>query len=256
MRKVLAVVNLIATIATIGWNYYTTIYGVKGNDVGKVSDSFENLFTPAGYAFSIWGIIFIGLMITAVMLCYLAFQKPDKGIISTITPELIAANLFNCAWVYVWLSLWTGASTIVMVGILISLIVCAIGIEQTKLGQSRILNWTIGVPIRIYLGWIMVATIANFSAYLNTLELTIFDNEALWFYVMISIGTIIIAGTLFRKGWYELPAVGIWAYTAIVVRHMESSPNLSNFVIANIVVLVLVMARRLLIDKKLRVSAD
>ena len=62
MKKTYALVNLIVIIGLIAWNYIANSAGINGNTIGSLSDQYVNLFTPAGYAFSIWGIIFLMLI--------------------------------------------------------------------------------------------------------------------------------------------------------------------------------------------------
>ncbi len=246
MKKGLAIINMIVILGVIAWNYYTTIKGFNGSEVGSVSDNLENLFTPAGYAFSIWGIIFLGLIITGIQMLSISFKKSNNSFVEKIAPPLIAANLFNCVWVYVWLSLMPGLSTVIMTGILICLIVTVLAIDKSKIKESGILHWTIGVPIRIYLGWIIVATIANYSAFLNTTSFSSFFGEAAWFYIMMLIATGLISYIVWKKGWYEVPAVGIWSFVAIVVRHMNEQSNLAYFTIVCIIILVAAIIPRVI----------
>jgi hypothetical protein len=74
--KLLSAANLIITLLLIYWNYLSNTGFIDGKTIGNVSDKYSSLFTPAGYAFSIWGIIFIGLVAFAFFAVYLAFKKP------------------------------------------------------------------------------------------------------------------------------------------------------------------------------------
>lgn len=65
MKRIYAILNLIVVIAVIAWNYLSNTEKINGKTIGEVSDDLDNLFTPAGYAFSIWGIIFLGLLANA-----------------------------------------------------------------------------------------------------------------------------------------------------------------------------------------------
>lgn len=250
MKKGLAVLNMIVILGVISWNYYTTINGFKGSEVGAVSDNLNNLFTPAGYAFSIWGIIFLGLIITGIQFLIIAFGRLENSLVERITPSLIAANLFNCIWVYVWLSLMPGISTIVMTAILVSLVITSLAIDTIKIKESRLLNFSIGIPIRIYLGWIIVATVANYSAYLNTTSFSNLIGETPWFFIMLIISTSLITYIIIKKGWYEVPAVGIWAFLAIAVRHLNDQSTLAYFSILCILVLIVGIIFRFLKNRK------
>ena len=238
MKKALAIINMLVIIVVVAWNNYTAIYGFNGNEVGNVSDELNNLFTPAGYAFSIWGIIFIAILMQGIQILRLAFTKENSSIVEKISPSFIFANIMNCLWVYVWLSLMTGISTLVMSVLLIALILTAISIDKTEINESKLLSWTIATPVRIYLGWIIVATVANFSAYLNTTAFPRMIGELPWFYIMSIIATIVMVLLVVKKKWYEVPLVGIWSFIAIVVRHMNEEVSLAYFIMVCIVVLL------------------
>jgi hypothetical protein len=61
MKKTLALANGIALIITIFVNYLSNTGALNGNTMKVVSDKYFNYFTPAGFAFSIWGLIYVGL---------------------------------------------------------------------------------------------------------------------------------------------------------------------------------------------------
>ncbi len=254
MSKILAIFNLLAVIGVISWNYYTTIYGFQGNEVGKVSDELINLFTPAGYAFSIWGLIFLALLVQGFQVLKCSFDQQYDEMIRKITPSFIVANILNCVWVVVWLGLLPGVSTIVMSGILIALIFTALSVDRTVLPKNRFIRITIEFPVRLYLGWIIVAIVANYAAYLNTTSFSSFIGETPWFYIMSAIATGIMVLVTWQKSWYEIPAVGIWAFTAIAVRHWNDKPILSYVIIACIIVLICAILSRMLNKKTQEVS--
>ena len=95
--KILAVLHFFGLGFIILLNYYFNSGVVDGKTVGDVSDQFQNLFTPAPYAFAIWGIIYLGLIVFGINLLKVAFNKKDndKSIISKAAPWLTLANLGN-----------------------------------------------------------------------------------------------------------------------------------------------------------------
>jgi hypothetical protein len=85
MKRFYAILNLIVVIAVIGWNFLSNTGEINGKSVGEVSDDLLNLFTPAGYAFAIWGIIFLGLLVNGIYQVKVAYgndaekQKSQLG---------------------------------------------------------------------------------------------------------------------------------------------------------------------------------
>ncbi|MEL7065592.1 MAG: hypothetical protein AAFP00_17770, partial [Bacteroidota bacterium] len=86
-KKVLSIVNLLMVIIFVGWNTVSSSVGINGHTVGSLSAEYMNLFTPAGYAFSIWGIIFLTQLGLAGFMMYRAFKpSASSDFISTLAP--------------------------------------------------------------------------------------------------------------------------------------------------------------------------
>ena len=110
-RKVFSILNLLSIIVLIAWNGYANTGNFNGKTVGDLSAEYNNLFTPASYAFSIWGLIFLMLMVFGIYGVYSAFAKnstavPEKGspdpradFVTTTAPWFLIANIFCTVWV-------------------------------------------------------------------------------------------------------------------------------------------------------------
>jgi tryptophan-rich sensory protein len=76
----------------------TTLLG--GRTTGEVSDLYANLFTPAGYVFGIWGIIYALL---AVFVIYQALpNQQSKPFQAKIGALFILSSIFNVVWLFLW----------------------------------------------------------------------------------------------------------------------------------------------------------
>lgn len=218
-NKILAIFNLFILIALIYWNYKVNTLGINGNTVGSLSREYENLFTPASYAFSIWGLIFLSLTAQAIYLVKSAFSKNQADFIPKMVPFLILANLLNGAWLWFWLTEQTGISVLIMIGILASLILVILRLNMERWNAPRnIIAW-IWWPICLYSGWIAVATIADFSAYLAKVGWTGGMDELTWILIMILVATALNLWMIYTRNMREFALVGVWALIAITVRH-------------------------------------
>ena len=220
MKKTLSILNLIVVIAIIYWNYYTAAVGFNGNDIGSLSNKYRNLFTPASYAFSIWGLIFIGLIALTGYMTYSAFKSEESnGWIDKIGWSLLIANICNGLWTYAWLMEMTGVSVMIMLCILCCLLYALK--TMLKIDAS---TWLVKVPIGIYAGWISVATIANVAAHLNKTEWRPILSEINWTLAMIVIAALINIYVVKWKGVRSYGAIGVWALLAVSLRHWELIP--------------------------------
>ena len=168
-----AIIFTIFTIGVLYINYLANSLPLNGVTTGELSDRYNSLITPAGTAFSIWGIIYLSLIIWLVRIWQGAIKKD-------ITQENEANKLviwypLNCKLNALWLIAWhygdVNLSLLIMLGILGSLII----IYQKSENNTRL--WTF--PFSIYLGWISVATVVNFSVMIIYNEWVLFPDEAI-----------------------------------------------------------------------------
>ena len=59
---------ILTTLVTLTVNGLANTLPLNGLNTGEISDSFDIYFVPAGYVFSIWGVIYLGLLLYAVYL--------------------------------------------------------------------------------------------------------------------------------------------------------------------------------------------
>lgn len=226
MLKKLSVFNFISVLVAIVMSYYSQTGAFNGNTMATVSAKYNSLFTPAAYAFAIWGVIYLALLAYSGFQVFTAFRnEKEGGFIKDTGPWFLIANLANAAWVVAWLYEYTGLSVIIMFLILFSLIRI---ILQTRMelwdAPLQILAF-VWWPICLYSGWITVATIANVSAYLVKIDWhVVFFNEIQWTMLMIIVAAVINIAIIYMRNMREFAAVGIWALVAIYFRQYGVHP--------------------------------
>lgn len=235
----------------IAWNYYVGALGINGVTIGESSDKYFNLFTPASYAFSIWGIIFLGLLLYSIYLISIAFKSKHRNlrVIIKSTPYIIIANILNSLWSYLFISGYITFSLIVMFMILFFLSIVVmnldIGHQEADMPTTLLIRW----PISFYIGWITVATIANNSAYLSVAGFysVEFDDYS-WTIIVVVLATVVNLLMIKYRNMREFGLVGIWALVAISLRHWGSDfidiSILALFCSAIIFITILVHAYR------------
>ncbi|KYG81240.1 hypothetical protein AWW67_07740 [Roseivirga seohaensis] len=243
MKKTYAILNTLVIFAVIFWNYWSNTAGINGNTVGGLSAEYVNLFTPAGYAFSIWGIIFIGLIVLGIHQIKLAFTNSDYcDSILKIGPWLIIANFGNAAWLWFWLNEQTGISVMVMFLILFSLVQIILRLNMERWDAPlKVIAW-VWWPICAYSGWIAVATIANIAAYLAKIGWEAVFGELTWTLIMISVAGLLNLFMVYTRNMREFAVVDIWAITAIAVRHWGEMPSIQWTAVFWIVVLTIAVS--------------
>ncbi len=224
MKKTLALLNLLSVIIVIFVNYLSQSLRFNNTTIGELSNQHNNLFTPAGYAFAIWGLIFFSL------LGYAAFQI-RRVFFSTKSSDFVVetgywfciANVLNASWVVAFVYDYTALSVCIMVGILYALLKIILNTNMERWDAPLPIIAFVWWPICLYSGWITVATIANIATYLTKIEWSRFGiSEDQWTIVMIIIAMVINLLMIMRRNMREFALVGIWAIFAIYIRHKDT----------------------------------
>jgi len=223
-------------VATIVMNYIAQVIPFNGQTNGEVSDKYSTLITPAGYAFSIWGLIFLALGAYAFFQAFSA--RADKKIYDQIAPWLIVAFISTSLWLPVFQYEMIAFSVLMMLVILASLVQIAIMITNDRSLSMREKGW-IRIPFGLYLGWISVATLVNISVlakYGGWYLLGI--SEVNWLLIMITVSFVLAVIVTRATGNLVISLVFVWAFVAIAVRHYNENTILQFALGAAIVLLI------------------
>jgi len=212
---------ILTTILTITINGLANALPLNGLTTGEISDSFETYFVPAGYVFSIWGLIYIGLIAFAIYQALPAQRENPR--LARVGWWVVAGNLANAAWIFFWHYQIFALTVIAMVTLLISLLFTYKGLRSDEDTIKPAESWFAQIPFSFYLGWISVATIANISDVLYFFNWGQFGISAeVWMIIiLIVVATLAWAMSLRQKDVAYL-AVLLWALAGIGNKFPES----------------------------------
>ncbi len=238
-------INTITLIFALIMNSLQGSEVFNGTTVGEVSAKYETLFTPAGYAFAIWGIIYL-LLILFVAYQWFAWlkRKEDREIIQTGW-WFALGNIANGFWIVAWLNQKMGLSVLLILVLLVSLIQLTLRLRLKKWNAPFRIVGFIWWPISIYLGWIIVATVANISVFLISLGWYggIIPEQG-WAILMIVAATVIYLMLIKTRNIHEAALVGIWALVAIALKQWQLNTEIVIAAIAASTILFVVVAVR------------
>ena len=232
--------NTISLLFALVMNSLSNTGAFNGKTVGEVSNDFETLFAPAGYAFSIWGIIYILLIIFVGYQWFAWLMRKDDSVLQQTGFWFAISSIANGFWIVAWLYTYIGVSVLLMLVLLVSLVFLAVRLQLRTRKVSKQINVLVWWPISIYLGWIIVATVANIAAFLvriNWQDSLI--NEQTWTIVMIIAAMLIFVLLIIFRNMRGTAIVGIWALIAIAVKHWEMKPVIVSAAIISSVVLII-----------------
>jgi hypothetical protein len=215
LRQITVIVTILVTLVV---NILANALPLNGLNTGQISDRFQVYFVPAGYVFSIWGLIYLGLIAFAVFQA-LPSQRQNPRLRATGW-WISLGGLANSAWIFLWHYEQFPLTIIAMLVLLATLIVTylRLGIGQTTVSMAE--TWAARLPFSIYLGWITVATVANVTSLLDYLKWDRFGiAPEIWMGIILAAVLVIAVLMNFTRRDVAYALVILWALAGISVKH-------------------------------------
>ncbi|TNE55012.1 MAG: hypothetical protein EP344_13660 [Bacteroidetes bacterium] len=163
--RVRIVFNILAFLGVLVVNYLANALPLNGNTPGQLADQYPNLFVPAGLTFSIWGVIYIWLLLWIGAQAIALFSEKWRNMIGPSVEKsgylFVLSCLLNTAWLFAWHWNMIALSVVIMVGLLIVVVLLNRHVGTGHLAASAPEKWLAHAPFGIYQGWITIALIAN-----------------------------------------------------------------------------------------------
>jgi benzodiazapine receptor len=211
-------VNIVAYVVTIvvnGLAGSTTLIG--GVTSGQVSDLYPTLVTPAGFTFSIWGVIY------ALLLLFTVYQvlpgNRDKPFLGRIGLFFALSSVCNIGWLFLWHYDFITYSLILMFALLASLILVYLRLDIGRAAVSVKEMAFVHLPFSVYLGWISIATIANVSVALTAVGWDRWGIEdSAWAVAIICVALLLSFAVLALRKDIAFCLVVVWALVGILTK--------------------------------------
>ena len=202
---------LAATIGVLVFNWLAAT-GRLGSDTGAISDKYPTSLTPAGYAFSIWSLIYLGLIVFSVYQLLSANLRRFRGVRSFY----IFSCALNCAWLYFWHREQIVICFVIIFALAITLLLICYHFRNTVSLKD---TWVAKAPFGIYFGWVTAATLVNFTIALKFLNVPLSPPAG----TVLAVALILLAAGLavlvrLKLTNYFYPLAIAWALTAIAVK--------------------------------------
>lgn len=203
---------IFATVGVIVFNWLAAIGSLGGIETGAVADKYPTRISPAGYGFSIWSLIYLGLMAFSI------YQVTPKN--RTRFREVRSAYILSCAANCAWLYLWHYEAILACVAVIFLLLGTLAFINvKLKTTDSPGEFWLAKFPFGLYFGWVTIAAILNAAIGLIYLNVRVSESTA------ITLGAILVLAAIalgiivrFKLNNVFYPLAIAWALTAIAVK--------------------------------------
>lgn len=216
----LKIANIVMFVGTLIVNYLTTAGIGILKPIGNISDEYNTLLTPPGWAFSIWGLIYAGLFVFSI--CQFIPQFNLDKYVKNISILFILSCLFNITWIVAF-SLGTQVSITISVLLIFGLLTCLLLIEKrcnffsyksTKYGIAFV-----DIPFSLYLGWIITATILNVAVCIKAwLNGQVIENENIYYIVILIVAAILYLVKLVKNNYVTL-LVFFYVLISLSIKH-------------------------------------
>lgn len=252
MVRTLQITNAIALVATILINYLSNLGIFSSNTISDISKKYDTLFTPAGYAFSIWGLIYILLFAFVIFYGPFVNANDKKEIIIRKTGVwFIISCLANSLWVFAWTNDHLLTSLLLMLILLLSLIKIISVYLHYHTVEHRYMHLFFVTPFSIYLGWISVALIANMAIYLKKAQWGGFGiSPQDWTILLLAVAALINIYMIWKYRLYFTALVAVWAFSAIAVANSGNNLIFASSVLMAAILLVNIIIRFIIARKK------
>lgn len=202
---------------------FTTFTGFEANQLPF--PQIDPPIQPAGYAFSIWGLIYAWLIISAGIGIV---RRADDRAWDRARPALIASLSIGTPWLFV-----ATQSAILATVMIFAMAVCAIiALIRAPLTD----RWALQAPVGIYAGWLTAAsfvslgsTMAGYGVGFGSLG---------WAYAGIAGALAVSLAVFSRKHAPEYLFTVIWALVGIIVANQTTTLSVTVLAATGIVILM------------------
>ncbi len=210
-------VTVVAFLLTIALNAAATTIPLGGQATNVISDSFHVYVIPAGYVFSIWGLIYT--LLGAFTVWQALPRNRERAVLRDLGWLPALSGVLNSLWIV----LFQYRVFVLTVPVIVALLITLIAIHFRLWDHRGLLRgsayWPARAPWSVYLGWITVATIANVAQTLSSLGFTGFGiDPVLLAAVVLVVGIAIAARFVGRFGDAAYGWVIVWAYVGVAVK--------------------------------------
>ena len=221
MKLFWQIANIASVIFALVLNFLTGAQILNLPAINEVSGTYATLLTQAGYAFSIWSLVYILLVVFAVYQARDIFKPhKDNDLPLTMGPLFVIANICNGLWTYIFVQELIGLSVFVLLLLTTSLYLLLyrlkIAVYDAPLEVIALSWW----PLLIYTGWVTVATVVNIASWFDSIGVTI--SPLIASSVLVILAAVLLA-LLITRNVRELLLASAWGIAAIGVAQVEGN---------------------------------
>jgi len=240
-RKILQIANILTPIICFLLLGLTSMISGVDLDVFQTPGE-SSLIDPAGYAFAIWGPIFLFLFI------FLVYQSKGilKGsvdeermrIVDQVSIFFILSTILTSLWYLIWSIRIIWLASLFLMLYLVSIIAAYLRLNINRIERSKKEFLSVVVPWSMYAGWVTAANIVSITTLLESINFNrpiFLFSDAIWAVIVLIVAAIIYLAVLLTRNDYIYASVGIWVLLAIIVERFSASNLVIEVVVVSII---------------------
>ncbi|WP_025729930.1 tryptophan-rich sensory protein [Atopobacter phocae] len=213
--------HLVLYVMTLVVNYLGSSGFFNGKGQAEVSDKYNTMITPSGFAFSIWGVIYTLLFVSLVYLFVKRNEEPIARLVERISWFYVMSSVFNMGWIIVFSYELIGLSTIFILGLLFSLMLL---IQRLYNDRNQYPTNLVGASFSLYAAWVFIASILNISLFLVQQQWNGWGiKPSIWTMVILLVAIVFVLGYVLYYRNAVFPIAPAWAFFGIY-RAYQTNP--------------------------------
>ena len=241
------IITWVLFLGVIAVNALANILPINGYNTGQISAFYPNAFVPAGFTFSIWGVIYLLLLSYTIGFTYYTLKQEQNpkafALIERINIYFLLTCVFNMSWIVAWHYLQIELSLVIMLLFLITLIQLFLKSNTIARDLTLTQRFILQTPFIVYLGWISVATIANTTALLVAYKWTALNIAPVyWSALMILIAIVLAVLMLIKFKAVPFALVVAWALWGIKASQGSVYPLIQSITTVSVACLFVMIA--------------
>ena len=215
MRLLLLLLSL--AMPLVAWFSQQEAFGPTN---GALSDRYPTLVVAAGYAFSIWGLIF--LLDVAFGAWQFSSRRHRDGALPALRLPAALGFALTALWMPVFSQQWFWLALLIIWSSLACLALCAVRLSRDPAPEAG-QRWFAWLPLSLHAGWLSLAAILNTAQVIVAYRLLPTDDMLGW-----SLGLFILAAVMLltlnqrMRGNLAYAAAAVWALVAAYVKQSAS----------------------------------
>lgn len=236
------VICWIALVATIACNGLFEYFRLGGVTSAEVSNQVFTWFMPAGYVFSIWGVIYAALIVWMIA----ETKRASRGVYMgrRDTALFVASCALNVGWLVAFHFQQIPASLVILVSLWIVLARLYVSLRDS--GDRSRLNLA---PFSLYFAWSTVAMIVNATNLASRLaDAPLIVHQASTVVLGVTVLAVAYLSTRFSRD-FVFPLVIIWALVGVGVHLVQTDALVASILFALVILGALAMYAPALVSR-------